>query len=556
VLYLYVGATGGRPRKHICNTGARHAPLQEYYFGQGADMSNDLITIEKNKRFSESCLWEMQRDYFDKQGIDAWVSQVPFYVTSNPFIANCYANLVIQFIRDWVLKHPGAEQHPFYIMELGTGSGRFSFYVMKQLQVLSKTLPHKVIIRYIMSDFTKHNIRYWETHPSLQGFLNDGMLDFAMYDLENDEPITLLKQNHTLTPEEFANPLTVFANYIFDTVSQDAFTVSHGNLQELLMTLTTDRSNMRNGKPVDWEQVNVDYSPYEIQAARYDDADFNAVLEEYKTGLQDSSFLFPLGGLRAMRKLFKLANNKVFLISSDKGYSSLESMEHLDHPKPSFHGSFSMMVNFHAIARYFKQRGGDYLLQTPRSGIKTVACWSGFDLADMPSTTVALQQSVETFSPADYFVLHRRISDTFPECDLNTLASHMALTGWDPHMYNRISSRICALLDEGEITTIEFLASNMPKLMANFYYMPKADNLAFEIGIFFHTIKNYQKALEYYQLAAPLAGEQFGITYNIALCQYYVGEQQAALAGFKRSLEFNPDSKEAKEWVEFMEKAS
>jgi tetratricopeptide (TPR) repeat protein len=519
-------------------------------------MSNDqLVTLEKDKRFSESCLWEMQREYFDKEGIDAWVNQVPFYVTSNPFIANCYTNLVIQFIRDWVVKHPGSEQHPFYIMELGTGSGRFSFYVMKKLEELRKTLPHPTHIRYIMSDFTKNNIRYWETHPELQKFLNDGTLDFAIYDLENDDPITLVKQNKVLTPESFVNPLTVFANYIFDTVSQDAFTVSHGNLQELLLTMTTDRSNMRGAKPIDWEQVNLDYSPYEVQSDRYDDEHFNAVLNEYKTGLTDSSFLFPLGGLRAMRKLFKLANNKVFLISSDKGYSSLESMEHLDHPRPSFHGSFSMMVNFHAIARYFKHRGGDYILQTPRSGIKTVVCCNGFDLAEMPNTSLAIERSVEGFSPADYFTLHRRISDTYPECDLNTIASHLVLTDWDPHIYNRISNRICAILPESDMTTVEFLAGNMHKLMANFYYMPKADNLAFEIGIFFHTIKNYAQALEYYQLAAPLAGKQFGLTYNIALCKYYVGEQEEALVGFKQALEYDPNSKEAKEWVEFIEKA-
>ncbi len=517
-------------------------------------MSNDLVTIEKDQRFSECCLWEMQREYFDKEGIDAWVNQVPFYVTCNPFIAGCYANLVVQFIRDWLIKNPGSEQHPFYIMELGTGSGRFSFYVMKKLQELRKTLPHAVKIHYIMSDFTKNNIRYWETHPALQPFLHEGMLDFAIYNLENDDPITLVKANKTLTPESFVNPLTVFANYIFDTVSQDAFTVNNGNLQELLLTMTTERSNMRNGKPIDWEQANLEYSAHDIQNPRYDDADFNAVLEEYKTGLVDSSFLFPIGGLRAMKKLFKLANDKVFLISSDKGYSSLESMEHLDHPRPSFHGSFSMMVNFHAIARYFKHRGGDYVLQTPRKGIKTIVCWNGFDANDMPNTALAIEQCVQGFSPADYFVLHRRISDSAQECDLDTFAAHFLLSEWDPHIYTRVSSRICALLDESDVTTVEFLAGNMDKLMANFYYMPKADNLAFEIGIFFHTTKNYQKALEYYQLAAPLAGEQFGLTYNIALCKYYTGAQQEALIDFKHSLEFDPNSKEAKEWVEFIEK--
>src|SRR5438552_1768823 len=98
------------------------------------------VVIEQHKRFSQSALWRMQREYFDKEGINAWANQVPFYITSNPFIATCYAKLVLAFIRDWTKKHPDAKNHPFYLMELGTGSGRFSYYVVKTLQALLQDL--------------------------------------------------------------------------------------------------------------------------------------------------------------------------------------------------------------------------------------------------------------------------------------------------------------------------------------------------------------------------------------------------------------------------------
>ncbi len=51
------------------------------------------------------------------------------------------------------------------------------------------------------------------------------------------------------------NPITVIANYIFDTVSHDAFTVSDGKVKASLVSLTTYHENMKNGRPVDWEQV-------------------------------------------------------------------------------------------------------------------------------------------------------------------------------------------------------------------------------------------------------------------------------------------------------------
>jgi hypothetical protein len=83
--------------------------------------------IEQNKRLSQSHLWRMEREYFEKKGIEAWLHEVPFYITSNPFIARAYASIVINFMRDWITKHPEAIKHPFYIMELGTGPGRVCY---------------------------------------------------------------------------------------------------------------------------------------------------------------------------------------------------------------------------------------------------------------------------------------------------------------------------------------------------------------------------------------------------------------------------------------------
>ena len=69
----------------------------------------DTVVIESKKRFSECCLWALQRKYFETAGIDAWVSSVPYYVTSNPYIAKCYANTALGFIQDWLGKAMGAK---------------------------------------------------------------------------------------------------------------------------------------------------------------------------------------------------------------------------------------------------------------------------------------------------------------------------------------------------------------------------------------------------------------------------------------------------------------
>ncbi len=513
------------------------------------------LVVEQAKRFSESMLWKAQRDYFDKQGINAWVNQVPFYITSNPFIAGCYAKLVFAFICDWTKLHPEAKDHPFYIMELGTGSGRFSFYFVKRLtNLLARKGMGHIKICYVMSDFTKHNVKYYETHPALKPYIDQGIIDFAIYDSEAEKPITLIRQNLRLTPELFFNPLTVFANYVFDTISHDSFVVHSGKLYELLVTLSTEESNIEGGKPVDMEKLTVDHSVHEAKPNYYNDPHLDNTLEIYKKSLNDTSFLVPIGTIRAIRYLKKITGDKLLIISTDKGYSSLESLENLGHPSIAFHGSFSMMVNFHAIAEYFKNTGGDAFLQTPRRGIKTSLFSAGFHLKDLPDTSIAIETYVEEFSPSDYFNLHRRISDSFNECEIDALSSHLALAEWDPHIFMRLSGRLISLVPEADSDAITFLAHNMPKIADNYYYMPQSDCVLFEIAVYYHAIKHYADALKYYAAAQSYIGDKFGLVYNMALCKHLLKDNQGALECFKHALTLDPESNDTKEWIAFVEK--
>jgi tetratricopeptide (TPR) repeat protein len=514
------------------------------------------VTIEQHKRFSQSALWRMQREYFDREGINAWVNQVPFYITSNPYIAACYAKIVLAFMREWIKKHPESQGHPFYIMELGTGSGRFSYYFVKTLVELMEALQLTHIqFCYVMSDFTKHNIQYWEAHPSLKPYIEKNLIDYALYDMEAERPITLVRKNVHLSPEVLVNPLTVFANYIFDTVSHDAFTVHEDKLYELLFSLHTDETNMDHNRPVDMEKIGVDYNVHDIKGAYYGDPHLDTILEDYKKALHSTSFLIPIGSIHAIKFLKKLANDRLLIISTDKGYSTVDQLDNLGHPAISFHGSFSMMVNFHAIGEYFKNTGGDAFLQTPRRGIRTSVFASGFQLKTMPETWLSIVEWVERMSPSDYFTLHSRVRDHFSDYDLDTLASHLELAGWDPHIYLKISSKITSLVPEGDSETLEFMAQNMPRLAANYYHMPKTECILFEIGVFFHAIKKYDQALHYYQEAHQYVGDQFGLFYNMALCQHHLTLNEDALASFKKALALDPESKETAEWVTFVEKA-
>lgn len=512
------------------------------------------ITIDRDKKFSESAIWEFQRAYFDKAGIDAWVREVPHYVTSNPFLANCYAQMTVRLAQDWSKKHPDAKNHPFYIMELGTGTGQLSFYILKKIKQLKKQLQLEHLnICYLMTDFTESNLKFWDKHPALQQFVDEKMLDFAIFDMEKDTEIKLRKAGITLTSGSVVNPLTIYANYIFDTVSSDAFTVKDGEIYASLVSLTTEAENIRDGKPISLEGLKLNYKTADIRENYYENADFNAVLQEYKHLLKDSHILFPIAGLRTIVNLKKLSDGKIFLVSSDKGYSLPSELEDLGYPYIDFHGSFSLMVNFHAIGRYFEHSGGKAMIQTPRAGIKTNVFLNGFDTADLPEFALSLYENIERLSPGDYFVLHRNIRENFSHAPIESLAGHMAFAHWDPHIYRKLTKQICEQIPKADKETVDYFTRHMPDIASNFFYMPQAYDVLFDIALLFHTLRRYADAIPYYEKSGHYFGERFDLVYNLAICEYNIGHVKKALEGFKHALTFKPESEETKRFIEYIE---
>src|SRR3990167_529002 len=218
------------------------------------------MIFEKNIPFSQASLWRDQKRYYGEKGIAAWDDDVPFYITSNPYIAQKYAQLAIAFLEDWIKAHPLAAEKTFYFLELGAGTGQFSFYFLKNLLSLQQTLKLEAIkICYVMSDISETPFEFWEKHPALQPYLTTGMLDFTVYDLYHSENFTLHRAKKTITKNILENPLIIIANYIFDSIATDVFTVENGVLYEARATFDTDADNLIEGKPKHWEKVSISY---------------------------------------------------------------------------------------------------------------------------------------------------------------------------------------------------------------------------------------------------------------------------------------------------------
>ena len=89
--------------------------------------------LEKNVALSKSLIWDLQRAYYERMGPSAWDEDIPFFVTSNAYSAHLYAQTFASAIRDSLSAeriHPKAWLN---ILELGAGSGTFSFHLHQAL---------------------------------------------------------------------------------------------------------------------------------------------------------------------------------------------------------------------------------------------------------------------------------------------------------------------------------------------------------------------------------------------------------------------------------------
>src|SRR6476646_8684527 len=179
--------------------------------------------LEQNVPLSQSVIWGLQRDFYAQRGLKAWNEDlVPSYITNNPFIAEIFAGIVASFLQDCMVPTQQAsaspsQENPLRILELGAGTGKFSFLFLRKLTALLRS--HNIplhLVRYCMTDTAENLVAEWRENPYLQEFVTSGILEFEVFQAG---------QEHQPKRQ---GPLVVIANYVFDSLPQDAFTVESG----------------------------------------------------------------------------------------------------------------------------------------------------------------------------------------------------------------------------------------------------------------------------------------------------------------------------------------
>ena len=519
-------------------------------------VENELVILEDKIQFSKSQIWKNQKKYYVDKGVSAWELDVPFYITSNSFIAESYAKVVISFMRDFLKNNPSASQFPFYILELGTGTGQFSFYFLKSLLKMQKTLQLDFIsICYVMSDCNVNLFDFFEKHEALKPYLNAGILDFSVYDINEPGDIYLHRAKKTIGLEQLKNPLTVIANYIFDSVATDVFTVRDGKLYESLVTVKTDPSNLKDGILIDSKKTHLSYHEIPVEDHYYHNA-FDSILFNYQKKLNNAHFQFPITVLSLLEHFKTLSNNQLLLLSSDKGHSTIDELNALNfsYPYLVYHGGcFSVMVNYHAISEFMRKGSGSGMIDQKKGLIVTGIFTTGFLLDEFLHFNSITEQILDGFTPSDYCLVSDSFVENHHQYSLQTLVAHLNLLSWDPALFFQVSKRVRILAEQENSSRVSFLLKKMNSMIDDFYYVPKKSDEPFQIGLFLQRMKQYEKAILCYQKSITYFCDVTAMC-NIGACHYSLGRKSEALMFLNQALQIQPKFELAEKMIDVIAK--
>lgn len=509
--------------------------------------TDTLYPLEQRQPFSRSLLWDLQRRYFAARGAAAWsLGEVPHYVTSNPVIADAYAELVFAFWRDRQALFP--DDAPLHVCELGAGPGRFAFYFLKRLQRLCALhgAPQRAF-RYVLSDFTQRNLDAWRGHACFGEFFGSGVLDIALFDVNHPGDLELQVSGERLAAGALSQPLVAIANYVFDSVPQSLYYFSEGRAHECLLTLALaeDPAELDAADFLERVRLHYDYQPC---AAPPEEP---ALLALYAETLDEAHVLVPAAGLHCLRRLREIAPQGVFLLSADKGEHRIERVGMQEPPGLVRHGSFSLSVNYHALKVSCEQAGGLALLQEREcDGIAVAGFLMVERAAEHAATRRAWQAAVQDFSPGEYLAVSQHARAHIPEINLAAMIAYVRLGRCDSHLFAHYLPRLRELAGEFDADERARVAALIDEVWEMYFPLGEIRDLSYDMACLLYEMDDYPRALQYFQRSLQIYGPHTGTYCNMAVCHQLLGQPELAEPLARKVVQADPENHTAQELLE------
>lgn len=520
-------------------------------------MTTDPRELEPPTRFARSLLWQLQRASYQAQGPQAWrAGGVPLQVTSNPFIARGYAEVVAGFIRD-LQRSARPPTRPVTVIELGAGSGRFGFYLLRALATaFERDGDPAPPFRVVMTDLAERNLAAWAEHPRLWPYVAQGLLDFARFDADQPGPLALRVSGEVLAPDPDGEPVIAIANYFFDSITHDAYRIDDGQVRGCQVALAGagDRASAVRDPAAALDALTwrIEHGPADLDHAPPAVA---ALCAEYAEALAATTVLVPVAGLVTLDYLAGLGGGRLLVLTTDKGQRELALLDGQDDLSIVRHGgAISLSVNFHALARHVERAGGFALPREQRhEALYTGVLGVGVAPEALPRTLRALDD-LDRFGPGDYQrLIDATVAET-PRPSRTHVLGLLRLGGCDPRLVVRFAEPLTAAVKEQPPAWSDRdLTDALEGARALHYPLPgQPDELLPLVGALLYYLRQPGRALACLEEALAAAPDDVALHLRIALCWLELARPERALASVDCALARAPDhaaARQLRDWL-------
>lgn len=401
-----------------------------------------------------------------------------------------------------------------------------------------------------MTDVAESNLTAWRNHPQLAEPLKAGILDFALFDLEQSDRLELLQSGVVLGPGVLRNPVVALANYAFDSIRQDAFAIQDGELLECRLTLDAPSNvaeSLVNGEGASLDPIRMGHDYRSVELPYYNDTVLDGLLGDYLEQLDAGHVSMPLNAMRATRSLANLSQQGLMLITGDMGEHHLEDLRNTPPPEPTRHGSVAFKVNYDAVGRWVEDRGGLALQpQVDASGLAVNVFFIGLDEDDLHETLPVCDEILDGLGPDSYFVIKKRFDEHLHELSFNEILASLKLSRWDVRILQLCQARLLVLTTTGlTLRQQETLQQAVENIWQGYFDLGEEYDLAFDLGALLVNAGLFEEGLPFLQHSLQRSGEHSATFFNMGVAHAHEQRWEAALECSQRALALDGGSQEA-----------
>lgn len=464
------------------------------------------VRVDGPTALSNSTLWRSLRAFYEEQGPAAFTSGVvPWRITSCPLLAASYADASAAFARDAGARSRAAPRGPLQIVELGGGTGRLAFHLMRALDA------RQVDFHYQFTDASASTVTAAGRHPQLQPWIERGRLSIQRLDAL--DPARL---------EVGEGPVVVVANYLFDSLPHDAWRADGGEALAQHVELWSPELGAAL-EHTDWKFVEAT-------------APADPPVLGYAARVGSGRFLWPTGPIASLSALAARLRRPHLWLIADKGPATADEVRGQDTASLAKHGCVSALVNFDALRAW---AGWRPFLGPAQAQMRFGAYALVQGLREVPQLREAWQESAAANLPLQAVKLFEQLAAE--PAALPQLLQALAFTRFDPDSLLKITASLRERLSaQTPAELVGALVAALDATWENHFALEEHNDLAFEIATVLHRAGQLSHAVGYYRRSAAACGPDAATFFNLALCLLDLGRRDEARQALETATRADP----------------